>query len=176
MYTCPKCNYELEAPSNFCPICGASMIPEQAQEPVAIPVQPEQPTYQQAPVQPVYQQPVYQQAPVYQQPTPPSKAKSIVGMILSLFGIEFPPIILLYFTVFPAYVAGITGVVCSFIALPLCIIGMALCLSNRSAGDRSAFGTVGKIVGIVGIVLSALVLILSFAAIADGSMRYPFIR
>ena len=70
---CESCGSFIQDGESFCSNCGA-----RAPQPIAQPVQPVQPVYQQPvyqqstpqPGQPVYQQPVYQQPvqPIYQQP------------------------------------------------------------------------------------------------------------
>lgn len=142
MYICPNCKTEHEEFANFCFACGAKM----EAEPVA-----QQPIYEQAAAQqPIYEQPVAQ-PPVYEQPVyaapveEPSKAKSIIPMILSIAGLALGVIGL--FTTFILFCLGLTehysygevgiavGIVFTMLSLPAGLIGMIL--SNKARGGRN---------------------------------------
>lgn len=197
MYICPNCNSTSEQPTNFCANCGAAMMVQETPAPVAqpevvvppvaeeIPVvqaepvlppqpvyeQPAQPQYQQA----AYQQPAYAQQPQYQYVQPvqvaaPSLGKVITGMALSIAGISFAGLGLLYTLMFLAVeteVAFAFSLVMSFFSFPLSIVGFILSKNNINQGSTSAMSRVGKILGLIGIILSGVMLFLGFIAIAE---------
>jgi len=158
MSVCPNCGAYTNG-SKFCESCGAPLPVEQNAQPVqqaqGIPVQPQpaQPVephlYQQAgsiPVQPVYQQPVYNQA--YQMPGSynPVQKKStngacIAGFILGLVGL---------------FTFGLT----SFIGFIVSTIGVIIAFAKKQKG---------KVLGIIGLVLSLLLCVgwVLFIANAD---------
>lgn len=137
MYTCPYCNYQTETPSAFCPQCGANMSA------------PQQPIYQ----QPIYQQPIYQQ-PFYQ-PEVGSRGKKIAGMVLGIVGFVMSILAFIY-TVALADVeleaAIVFGMMFSMISLPLSLVGMILSIKSRMRAP-------GKVFGLIGTILSGLVLL-----------------
>lgn len=159
MYICPNCNKTSETPLNFCSECGTPMV-------------------EQAPAQPVYEQPAYQQ-PAYQQPQPmyqytqtvsaePSKGKVITGMALSIAGLSFAAIGLLYTLMFMAVEpeAGFAfGFVLSFFSLPLSIVGMVISNGCINAGSTSAMSRIGKKLGLVGLILSGVMLFFAFISL-----------
>ena len=148
MPVCPNCGAFNNG--KFCENCGSPLPVEQPVQPVQqaqsqsvqpaqpIPVQPvyQQPLYQQ-PVQPVYQQPVYQQ-PVYQQPQSsfaPVKKQStngacIAGFILGLVGL-------------------ITLGIPSLIGFIVSTIGVIVAFAKKQKG---------KVLGIIGMILSLLMI------------------
>lgn len=161
MFVCPNCNNKTELPSKFCSNCGSPMV-EQApeyQEP-----QYQEPQYQQA----QYQQPQYQ----YQQPASPvSKGKVIAGMAISIAGLAFSALGLMYTLAMMAepFGAFVMGFVFSMFSLPLSLVG--LCLSNGcyNEGDRSAMSSVGRKLGLVGTILSGVMIFLAFIALIAES-------
>lgn len=131
---CPNCGTQNADDVMFCANCGAKMGAEQA---------PAQPAYQ----QPVYQQPAYQQ-PTYQAPaqpaTVPGKGLGITGMVLGIISLVL--FCILYISI-PCSIVGailsgvglkkakdagmkngmaVAGLVCSVIALGICIISWVL--------------------------------------------------
>ena len=168
MSVCPNCGAYTNG-AKFCESCGAPLPVEQYAQPVqqaqGIPVQPQpaqpvephlyqqsgsipvQPVYQQpVPVQPVYQQPVYNQA--YQMPGSynPVQKKStngacIAGFILGLVGL---------------FTFGLT----SFIGFIVSTIGVIIAFAKKQKG---------KVLGIIGLVLSLLLCVgwVLFIANAD---------
>ena len=179
MYICPNCKKTSETPLNFCYACGSAMVEQQpveaqpvAPQPVEVqPVSPQtveaQPQYQ----QPQYQQPQYQQ-PQYPQTPAPSKAKMIVGMILSISGTAFAllglfmVIILLAIETYEGCIAAfIYGLVFSIIGLPCALVGLILSKKCVNAGASNGMTSAGKALGIVGIILSALLLVLAIASL-----------
>ena len=131
---CPNCGKQNADGLRFCAECGTPLAPAAA---------PQQPAYQQPMQQPAYQQPAYQQ-PMYQQPMQqpavPGKGLGIASMvvgIVSLVCICFGWICIICAIVGVALggvalnkakQAGVkngmavAGLVCSCIALGLCII------------------------------------------------------
>ena len=167
MSVCPNCGAYTNG-AKFCESCGAPLPVEQFAQPVQqaqrIPVQPQpaqpvepqpvyqqpayqQPVYQQpVPVQPVYQQPVYNQA--YQMPGSynPVQKKStngacIAGFILGLVGL---------------FTFGLT----SLVGFIVSTIGVIIAFAKKQKG---------KVLGIIGLVLSLLLCVgwILFIANAD---------
>jgi len=145
MYTCPHCQFNTETPSAFCPQCGANMsMPQQPQQAY------QQPIYQ----QPVYQQPVY---PQYPQQSAGSRGQKIAGMILGISGFVVAILGFIYTIIFidiEEEAAFIFGMMFSMISLPLSIVGMILSIKSRMA-------TPGKVFGIIGTILSGIVLFIA---------------
>ncbi len=205
MKTCPYCNATLEDTVRFCHICGKEqpaqetpatyVQPPYYEQPQQQPYY-EQPAYEQPaayaqPQQPTYEQPAvyaqqnyYEQPPVYAQPPyaapitpPPSKAKSIVGMILSIASVAMGGTGLLLTALFTlagmadqdVEVMSVLGIVYGFmflvIALPLAIIGFVMSSKAIAQGSTLTISRVGKILGIVGLILSGVLLILAIANI-----------
>lgn len=133
--------------------------------------QPAQPQYQ----QPQYQQPAYTQQPQYQYVQPvqvaaPSLGKVITGMVLSIAGIAFAGLGLLYTLMFLAVeteVAFAFSLVMSFFSFPLSIVGFILSKNNINQGSASAMSRVGKTLGLIGIILSGVMLFLGFIGIVE---------
>ncbi len=161
--------------------------PQYQQAPVQQP-QYEQPQYQQAPVQqPQYAQPQFQQAPVQQQYTQPqyqqqyapvtnqtvnagpSKAKVIIGMVLSIVGLAMAFICFVsYFSNLDynggAYAFGYAFGF-SIFSFPAALVGLIFSKNNRNEGDISAMSMIGKILGLVGVILSGVTLFIGLCCI-----------
>ncbi|MBR6548735.1 MAG: hypothetical protein IKT68_04235 [Clostridia bacterium] len=149
MYVCPKCNYQTETPSGFCPQCGANMSAPQ-------------PVYQ----QPLYQQPLYQQ-PLYEQPAVSGgqKALKIVGLILSIVGFVSGIFGILYcfitaeandlvrYMMEDAFIFA--NVAIAIEAFATALVGMILSIKSRIAGA-------GKVLGLLGVIFSAFHFVLTF--------------
>lgn len=164
MYICPNCNKQSEVPANFCTSCGTPMV-------MAPDVQtPAQAAYQApAPVQPQYYQPTCNYP---QQPKAPSKGKAVTGMALGIAGLVFSVLGFFYLMLFSA--AGLAeeaGVVlsfaCGFFGFPLSLVSMILSNSSRSNGDTTVFSKLGKIFGLIGVILSGLLLLIGFTGIGN---------
>ena len=136
--------------------------------------QPPQPTYT-APQQPAYTQPqqqYWQQPQGYQPPAAPateapSKGKVIVGMVMGIAGLALAAIGLLYtliFTIEPEMAFGF-AFFWSMFRLPLSLVGMIMSNGNINAGDTSAMSSVGKKLGLIGLILSGVMLFIGFAMI-----------
>jgi len=134
MSFCANCGAELAEGTAICPYCGAGQVRQYGtQEPA---VEPEV----------VVPQPVYQQ-PVYQEPA----AQSTVEATATLTG--------------AAKILSIISMVCGLVSLVSCYGGFApgiaaLILSNmafkKAPGVPNSKAKVGKITGIIGIIVSAL--------------------
>lgn len=137
MNFCPTCNFTSNEPMNYCPKCGSKM-----EQYVPVP-------------QPVYTQP----SPVYTA-APPSKAKSIVGMALSIAGLAMCSLSWLY-SFIPLIEedlesAGAFGFVFFFFSFPPALVGLILSKGFINDGGSNTFSRVGKILGILGVVLSSV--------------------
>ncbi len=156
MRICPNCNNTSQEAINFCPKCGTAMVEQ------APPAPPVQPVYQE-PVQPQYQ---YQQ-PVYTA-APPSKAKSIVGMALSIAGIAMSSLASFYSLIFlieeELEGVAVSGILFFFFSFPLSLVGLILSKNYINAGGTNTFSRVGKILGIVGVILSSVMLFFGLAS------------
>ena len=164
MYICPNCNKQSEVPANFCTSCGTAMV-------MAPDVQaPVQNAYQApAPVQPQYYQPTYNYP---QQPAAPSKGKAITGMVLGIVGLVFSVLGFFYLMLFSATgpaeeVGAIMAFACGFFGFPLSLVSMILSNSSRNNGDTTVFSKLGKIFGLIGVILSGLLLFIGFVGIGS---------
>lgn len=157
MNKCTNCGYATESNINFCPTCGGKIVPEAPAY-----TEPQTPTYTNI-------------TPVYQPYTPPrpqvSKAKKIVGMALSIAGFIFSLLALIYGLLY-GLIMGAAGVFMAFylsaFSLPLCAVGLAFSRSAINLGDTSAFSRLGKIFGLIGIILSCVAMFLSFIMGVSG--------
>lgn len=148
MRICPYCKKTTNDDVNFCSSCGAQMVE-------AYP--PQQPDYSQRPVQP--------------ENKAPSLGKVITGMALSIAGISFAAINLLYVTLFlieSGETAFVFSLVMSMFSLPLSIVGLKLSASSIAEGSTSNMASVGKRLGIIGIILTGSALFLGFVGLGAG--------
>ena len=190
MYVCPNCNKQSETPANFCPVCGTTMIiaptpqTEAPEQPVYAEPQYAQPQYGQPqygqpqyaqpqygqPQQPIYNQPQYNQ-PMYvqpqyvaPQPSTPSKAKAIVGMALGAAGLFSAVTGFLYTMIGMAIDGGEAGLFMAiffgFFSIPLSLVGLIMSAGTRKAGDTTIFSKLGKIFGLIGVILSGVTLLI----------------
>lgn len=167
MYICPNCQNTSETPINFCSKCGTPMVEKAPEVVTAVP----EATVFTAPAP-------MAQAPVYTAPQPVSIAyepekkvplgKAIAGMIMSIEGL---PMALISFlaTISQIDLDGGLAFVMSiiyggFFGFPLSLVGLILSKSYANAGGRSGMAKAGKILGIIGIIFSAISLVLGFFA------------
>ncbi len=83
-------------------------------------------------------------------------AKKIVGMALSIWAFIFAIICSLYTFIFSLIDGdvGITlSIVYSFFAVPPAIVGLVMSSSNMSNGDTSVFSRLGKIFGMITLII-----------------------
>lgn len=166
MHVCLNCNYKSETPSKFCPECGQPMAIVQWQKPETVAPPPEQPgVYHPTPAyRPPYAPPTYYYpTPVRREPEV-SLGKKIAGMALGIAGLVFSllAMFLLMITGSYAYSRGGIGVMIvmyAFIGLPLSIVGVSLSAAGGADGKKPGFSIAGKITGVIGIVLSAIVIL-----------------
>ena len=109
-----------------------------------------------------YQQPTYNMAPA------PSKAKSIVGMALSIAGAAMSSLASFYSLIFliEEELEGIavSGILFFFFSFPLSLVGLIFSKNYINAGGSNTFSRVGKILGIVGVILSSVMLFFGLAS------------
>ena len=161
MYICPNCKKVFDSPLKFCYECGTQVVNVE-------PVAEQQPqyqgnTYNQNP----YQQNPYVATPYYQQKKP-SKAKEIIGMILSISGFASSIIGIIYTILFMAIEpsAGFfMGFIFSLECFPCSLIGFLFSNGCINEGSTSKLSSVGKALGLAGVIISSVVLFLTFACI-----------
>ena len=162
MSVCPNCQTENQDFAKFCVVCGTKIESAAPESAPAEPVADEQYGYtesqNQALQQPVYTQPVCPQCET-QEPRP-SKGKAIAGMVISIFGLSFAALGLLYtvlFSVINAAFGMVFGIIFLAFALPLSIVGLALSLSSRRKGNIG-FNKAGKICGLIAVIFCAIMI------------------
>lgn len=147
MSKCPNCNYTSDGDILYCPMCGAKIIKE---EPVFTP-----------PVEPISYNYVAHQKP--------NLAKKIVGMALSIEAFAVSIIAFFYVVMFGA-IEGEAGFITAFIFgiinFPPAIIGLTMSNKNRELGDTSVFSRLGKIFGIISVILVSFTLFIGFLMLA----------
>lgn len=137
-----------------------------------VPVQPQyQPPVQQNPyVQNQYPQNQYYQYPAYTNYKKPSLAKTIVGMILSITGLEFASIGVLY-TLLGMSTKGVgfvMGIIFFSFNFPLSLIGLIMSNGAIKQGSTSKMSSVGKTLGIIGIILAGITMLLGILNLGIG--------
>lgn len=157
------------------PQAPAYTQPPQPQAPVYTAPQPQAPAYTQPP-QPTYTAPQPQQqywqqpvAPVTPPAEAPSKGKVIAGMVMGIAGLALAAIGVLYTLIFAAGDVGEAALGFAFIwsmfSLPLSLVGMIMSNGNIAAGDTSAMSSVGKKLGLVGLILSGVMLFIGLVMV-----------
>ncbi len=179
MCICPKCNHTSEEKINFCPLCGAQMSEEQPiQETSAeavenVVVESAQNAYEQN-YNPTYEQTYNPNNYAYPPVKKPSLAFKIVGMGLSIGGFVLSIITAIYSTV--ALVEPPASFVVAFILsifyLPFSIVGFVFSNKCINAGDTSTFSRLGKIFGLIGIIIYAASLFIGFLALLTSEVFY----
>ena len=163
MYTCPNCNKSYDIPMNFCVVCGAPMS---AQEPGSTASKPNaQATYaesqsttsQYVQAQPQYTQPQYVEATPVTPVIPTSaKVKSIVGMALAIEGLASIAVGLFYTAIFllaSGYFTFMYGLMFCLVCTPFSLVGLILSNNAINSGSTWKMAKIGKILGIVGLIL-----------------------
>ena len=166
MYICPNCNNTSEQATNFCPSCGARMVQE---VPIA------QPVYQQTVSQPM----VYAH-PINMESNKPGIGKVIVGMVFGIVGFVFA-LMGIYMVLVSLAAAGDSyyfyeelmaeaatfGLIWPMFSMPLSLVGMNISRGNRNNGDSSAMSNVGKILGMIGFIISCVLPALGIIILAN---------
>ena len=136
MKICTKCNKSFEDSMNFCTICGSELTE----------------------VAPIVE--AVEAAPCENEVKKVGLGAKIAAMALSITGVELAPLLFIYtymYGLFYAliglgFLALIMAVLFSMLMIPS-IIGFALSLKNKKHGDSSVFTKIGKIFGLIGIIL-----------------------
>ena len=174
MCICPKCNHTSEEKINFCPLCGAQMSEEQPIQETSAEavenavVEPAQNAYEQN-YNPTYEQTYNPNYYAYPPVKKPSLAFKIVGMGLSIAGFIFAIIVSL------ASLAGFADpesalampLVFSIFYAPFSIVGLIFSNKCRNAGDTSTFSRLGKIFGIIGIIIYGISIFIGFFCVGS---------
>lgn len=149
---CSSCGNELPDSATFCPFCGASVAPHGAADPSPINAPEPDPITSDEPSGPAgahsdaatgtVPPPITPDAPMApgNAPRPADDHLAIASLVCGIIGLLFSPSI-------------IVGIV-------LCIIAVMLARSYTQVGGASVMAKVGKICGLVGLVCSALALVL----------------
>lgn len=168
MKYCSKCGTAMEDNAVFCSVCGEKQAPIVAQ-PVYNPEN-------QVSVQPV--EPLY--TPAYDPNILPQKTVSLkdkifgyVGFGLSTFAFTFS--IICFFMAaasLESYVAdpAIISMVYTIAFFPCSIVGLVFSRKSREAGNEVVFTKLGKVFGIISIIIFAFVFFLSIIGIAEGAV------
>ncbi len=180
MNKCENCGYTTENAIRFCPFCGKQLM---AREPVCPPA-PEQPVqpapHVEVPQYP-YEAPLPMATPAYPAtcgtaPQPKvSKAKKIVGMGLSIGGFVFALIGLLYgllFAFIDSYTSIFMSVYLAAFSIPLSAVGLSFSSAAKKAGDTSVFSRLGKIFGLLGIILTGVSVLVSITSAMAGAESF----
>ena len=181
MYICPKCAHKSNEPKVFCDVCGERMRLDRgtsaysSAKPEPAPHTPPAPTPLHVPVTYVPGRIVVD---VPAPPASPSKGKAIAGGILGIVGFGFGAFAMLFsflnilfmqemdydFAVLVALYA-VYGLIFAFIGLPLSIVGTVLAGGAVNNGSNLGVAKAGKILGIIGIILSGVSILVGFIAI-----------
>ena len=178
MNFCSNCGNPIAASSKFCSKCGAPVAaaPVVAEPVVAEPVYtaPVEPVYT-APAEPVYTAPAAPAAPVYARPAQPqpqpqsvskqAKIFGFIGMGTGIGGLALAAMGVLY-TLVAMFEDGAAAfgmsIGFSIFSIPLSIAGMILSNKAREAGNNSAPPSVGAKLGLVGCIVSGVMIFLGF--------------
>lgn len=134
-----------------------------------------QPVYQQTVSQPV----VYTQ-PINMESNKPGIGKVIVGMVFGIVGFVFA-IMGIYMVLVSLAAAGDSyyfyeelmaeaatfGLIWPMFSMPLSLVGMNISRGNRNNGDSSAMSNVGKILGMIGFIISCVLPAISIITLAN---------
>lgn len=179
MFTCPNCNKTYDIPMNFCIVCGTPMAAAAATPPpTAEPtVQTQYAEQQYAPPQPVQVQPQYVR-PQYANVTPEkpviptsAKVKSIVGMALAIEGLASIAVGLLYTAIFllaSGYFSFMYGLMFCLVCTPFSLVGLILSNNAINSGSTWKMAKIGKILGIVGLILCGVTFFVAIVGFMVG--------
>lgn len=179
MYICSKCGAYAEKTVRFCDQCGSPMIEicdpvEVTEDPTPvweIPVNPEPVKETPNTTKPVWETPPTPE-PIKDTPTTPppaSMGKKLVGTILSGVGLGFGALGLLLTGAMlgsgeAPSVGAIPGICFSVFGLPLSLVGLIMSAKCVTQGKNT-----GKILGLIGTILSAALLLAGIASLAGGA-------
>ncbi len=154
MYICPNCNAKTEEAVNFCSKCGTQMVYAEPQ-----PIEPQ-------PVAPQYQ-PAQAYQPVPAPVKKPHIAVKIVSMALSIEGFICAILGALYTLIglIEPAVAFLFSLIFGMVSLPFSIIGLCLGSKCTNAGDTSVFSRLGKIFGLIGIIVAGVSLFIGLISL-----------
>lgn len=168
MKYCSKCGTAMDDNAVFCSACGEKQAPTVAQ-PVYNPEN-------QVPVQTV--EPLY--TPAYDPNILPQKTVSVkdkvfgfVGFGLSTFAFTFSIICFFMAAVsLESYVAdpAIISFMYTILFFPCAIIGLIFSKKSREAGNEVVFTKLGKVFGIISIIVFAIVFFLAIIGISEGAV------
>lgn len=178
MYQCTKCKYAVEYTTNYCPLCGSETkkIDKEAYE-AELRAAYVPPAYEEEiPPAPVFENPIpqefeYRAEQVYYAPRSQENkkniAKRIIGMVLSIEGFAVGVFGIFYVLTLLSLGESIMSLSeLTFMAavyggssIPSAIVGLILSSSVAKSGDTSASCRLGRIFGIIGIVLGALLIV-----------------
>ena len=140
MRFCSKCGAQVASSDRFCPYCGVQIViptQEAAEQPYVVP-----------------------ESSVSIVVSTKDKVLGFVGMGLSISGLFLAVVGLLY-TLIGISMEGLGfgfSIGFSMFSLPLCIVGNSLCKKSRQAGNPSNACSVGRKLGIAGIIVSCAML------------------
>lgn len=187
MYTCPKCQKQMDDSAFFCSHCGTPVektAPAVEAAPVvqAAPVVEATPVVQAAPV--VKAAPVVQAPPVQQyvpQPAaeiskrPPALPLAIAGLACGADGLAAGVIGAYYVMVIlfaDVIVSGLYGMLAAVIALPLAIVGLILSGRAIKKGNQSKLSRIGKNLSMAGVIVGGILMVLGFLMFMIGLILY----
>lgn len=153
MFVCKSCGEKFDTPVKFCNQCGSSAI-----EAEAAPVYTSEPVYTySAPVTPASS-------------SPAGKILGIISMVCGISGIIFAAIAFIMSCValdsyYPEGPAGMAMVYALFFVL-FGIAGMVLGSMSKNKGFTGSMATVGKVLGLVSVILCGVAFFFSLFALA----------
>ena len=191
MFSCPNCGYKSEPAIDFCPVCGTRMVNEAAPAyaapaapaygapaapaygaPAAPAYDPAAPAYG-APAAPAYDPAAYGMPVAPAAPEGASKGKVIAGGIIGISGFSlaiFSIIFTLALLSEEVYAVPF-GVAIGFgiFSIPLSIVGLVLCGGAIKQGATMGLAKAGKILGLIGVILSGVALVLGIISFSFDS-------
>ncbi len=146
MYTCSKCGFTNNSELNFCPMCGAQVVSKQN----------------------TTEQPIESASGTTVKK--PHLAFKIISMVLSIEG---------FYAAYVTLILTLVGLIqqpfsfefsvgFSLFYAPLSVVGLIFSNKCRNAGDNLAFSKVGKILGLIGIILYGVSLFIGVMSLGAG--------